>query len=47
MNLVGFIKHLSVFKDMMKSHISETVTSKYLALVKLSGSLISLCKLAN
>ena len=25
MNLVSFIKHLSVFKDMMKPHISATV----------------------
>ena len=48
MNLVHFIKHLSVFKNMISLTFQRLCNSKYSALVNLSGSLISqFCKLAN
>ena len=48
MNLVHFIKHLSVFKNMTSLTFQRLCNSKYSALVNLSGSLISqFCKLAN
>ena len=48
MNLVSFIKHVSAFKNMISLTFQRLCNSKYSALVKLSGSLISqLCKLAN